>query len=162
MANFSPKDNGKAFRTALSRFSTGVTIVTANTPAGPIGITANSFSSLSLLPPLIMWAPAKCSTRYDAFINASHFAVHVLTFAQKNICHAFASNKDSFQEFPHYMNDENVPILENCLATFECKTHNIHDAGDHSIVIGQVYLAHQQEGEALIFSQGQFIKAKST
>lgn len=152
---FAPTDNSKAFRTALGRFSTGVTIITADTPDGPIGMTANSFSSLSLAPPLVMWAPAKCSTRYSAFINANYFAVHILSYAQKSLCEAFAREKDSFSQFSHTLNSKNVPILENCLATFECRTHEIHDAGDHSIIIGDVYLAHQNEGTPLIFSQGQ-------
>lgn len=152
---FAPTDNTKAFRTALGRFSTGVTIITADTADGPIGMTANSFSSLSLTPPLVMWAPAKSSTRYSAFINAKHFAVHVLSYSQKPLCEAFARSKNGFDQFPHTLNSENVPLLENCLAIFECFTHEIHDAGDHSIIIGEVYLARQNEGTPLIFSHGQ-------
>ena len=75
MDAFSPHNDTKAFRNALGRFATGVTIVSAHSQNGPISITANSFSSISLSPPLIMWAPAKQSSRHDAFIDSEYFAI---------------------------------------------------------------------------------------
>ncbi len=157
MNKFSPSDNDKAFRTALSRFSTGVTIVTALGSDGPIGMTANSFSSLSLTPPLLMWAPSKLSARHDAFIKADNFVVHVLAFEQKNMCDAFSKSKDCFEDFSYELNEFDVPVLENCLAVFECNRRAVHDAGDHSLIIGEVIQASEKAGNALVFSQGAFI-----
>ncbi len=156
---FSPEKNAKAFRSALGRFSTGVTIVTTQSKDGPIGITANSFSSLSLDPALVMWAPAKKSSRYDAFITAEFFAIHVLTYEQKFICDAFAKSKNRFEQCDYVLNEYNIPIIKDCLSVFECKKHKIHDAGDHSIIIGDVLKARQKPGNALIFSQGSFVSA---
>jgi flavin reductase (DIM6/NTAB) family NADH-FMN oxidoreductase RutF len=156
MASFKPDTDSKAFRNALGRFATGVTVITANGPDGPIGITANSFSSLSLDPALVLWSPAKQSSRYDAFVNAKHFAIHVLASQQQDICNAFARSKSAFDEFEHTFNTHRVPVLSNCLATFECQQAAVHDAGDHSIIVGQVELIHQRDGNGLVFSQGKF------
>jgi len=82
----------RAFRYALGRFATGVTIVTCNGPDGPMGITANSFASLSLDPPLVLWSPAKSSRRYDAFVNAPEFAIHVASYDQLDLCRDFAKS----------------------------------------------------------------------
>lgn len=162
MDTFSPEADAKAFRNALGSFSTGVTIVTANSPNGPIGITANSFASLSLSPALVMWAPAKQSSRYDDFIAAEHFAIHVLAFEQKNICDEFAKSKSCFDKCTFTSNEHNVPILNDCLSVFECTRDKIHDAGDHSLIIGAVHRARQHIGNALIFSQGNFISAPAS
>ncbi|ACT60542.1 flavin reductase family protein [Hirschia baltica] len=158
---FSPEENARAFRSALGSFSTGVTIVTTQSKDGPIGITANSFSSLSLNPALVMWAPAKQSSRYEAFINAEFFAIHVLTYEQKFVCDAFAKSKNKFEHCDYLLNEYNIPIINDCLSVFECKKHKIHDAGDHSIIIGEVLRARQKPGNALIFSQGSFISASA-
>ena len=155
-ASFKPDSDSKAFRKALGQFATGVTVITANGSNGPIGMTANSFSSLSLDPALVLWSPAKQSSRYDAFIKARHFAIHVLAAEQKDICNAFARSKSAFEEFDHTFNIHNVPVLSNCLATFECQQAAVHDAGDHSIIVGQVELIHQRDGNGLVFSQGEF------
>ena len=82
----------RAFRDALGRFATGVTIVTCNGPDGPMGITANSFASLSLDPPLVLWSPAKSSRRYEAFVNATEFAIHVASYDQLDLCRDFAKS----------------------------------------------------------------------
>lgn len=156
MDAFSPLSDTRAFRDSLGKFATGVTIVTAQSPKGPIGITANSFSSISLTPPLVMWAPAKLSSRHDLFVNSQHFAIHVLSDQQKDLCDAFAKPQSDLTVQPHRLNNHDVPIFEDCLAIFECTTFQVHDAGDHSIVIGHVNHAQQSEGIPLIFSQGKF------
>ena len=155
-AVFRPADDPRAFRTALGRFATGVTVVTALSHEGPIGITANSFSSVSLDPALVLWSPAKASSRHDAFVAAQHFAVHVLGAEQRPICDAFVRSKFGFEGLSVISNRDNVPIIAGCLATFECKLSVVHDAGDHSIVIGEVERARERSGEPLIFASGAF------
>lgn len=146
----------RALRNAFGRFATGVTIVTARTPSGPIGMTANSFSSVSMEPPLVLWCPAKNSSRYDAFAAAEHFAIHVLGADDEALALAFARRGDAFDGLDLEYNDNGVPVFDRCLARFECATHQIHDAGDHALVLGRVRSAAYREGEALIFSQGLF------
>jgi flavin reductase (DIM6/NTAB) family NADH-FMN oxidoreductase RutF len=148
--------NDRLFRTALGQFGTGVTVITAQTAKGPIGMTANSFSSVSMEPPLVLWCPAKSSSRYAHFIEARHFAIHVLGAAHEGIALAFAKSGQAFDTLDAAVNSDGVPIFDNCLARFECDTHAIHNGGDHSIVLGQVTRAAFREGEALVFCQGHF------
>lgn len=149
-------DTGRALRHAFGRFATGVTVVTAQTPNGPIGMTANSFSSVSMDPPLIMWCPAKSSNRYSHFAAASHFAVHIMGEHDEAVAMGFAKSGAAFEGLDVEFNCHGVPLLNRCLARFECATHQLHDAGDHSIILGRVLSAAFREGEGLIFSQGQF------
>ena len=93
MTRFVPgPDTLHDFRAALGRFATGVTVVTCQTELGPLGITANSFASVSLDPPLVLWSPAKSSSRYPAFLEAEHFAVHVLESGQRDLCRQFTKS----------------------------------------------------------------------
>lgn len=146
----------RAFRDALGQFATGVTVVTVATPDGPMGMTANSFSSISMDPPLIMWSPAKASSRYPHFVAARHFAVHVLGAEHEDIAMGFARSGQAFDGLDVTLNAQGVPLLGNCLARFECDTHQIHDAGDHAIILGLVTTAAYREGDALVFCQGKF------
>lgn len=155
-STFVPDTDTKAFRTALGRFTTGVTIVTARTADGPIGITANSFTSLSLDPALIMWSLCKHSQRHGPFVSASAFAVHVLSSDQREICEAFARSGSAFSNIATTANNEGVPIIPDCLAVFECTRSATHDAGDHTIIIGEVYKAHERPGSGLVFANGAF------
>nr|WP_187429861.1 flavin reductase family protein [Roseobacter litoralis] len=157
MHSFAPgPQTQRPFRDALGQFATGVTIVTAQTAQGPIGMTANSFSSISLEPPLVMWSPAKASSRYAHFIQAQHFAIHVMAYEHEDTVLKFAKSGQAFEGLDVEINAQGVPILNDCLARFECATHRVHDAGDHSIVLGRVLSAASREGEALIFCQGRF------
>ena len=149
-------NSGRPFRNALGRFATGVTVVTAKTPQGPIGMTANSFSSVSMDPPLVMWCPAKASSRFASFANASHFAIHVLGEDDEAIAMNFARSGQAFAGLDVSENRHGVPLLNRCLARFECTMHQLHEAGDHAIILGRVTSAAFREGEALIFSQGTF------
>lgn len=144
------------FRDALGRFATGVTVITCTTPKGPVGITANSFASVSLDPPLVLWSPAKTSTRYEAFMAAEAFAIHILGAEQTAMCGAFVKDGHAFEGFDSTTSEHGVPLLENCLARFECRRHAIHDGGDHSIIIGEVIAAEAREGAPLLFSSGSF------
>ncbi|MEP2642794.1 flavin reductase family protein [Roseobacter sp.] len=155
--SFTPgTDTQRQFRDAMGRFATGVTVITAQTPTGPIGMTANSFSSVSMDPPLVLWCPAKSSSRYAHFVAAPHFAIHVMGAEHEDIAVGFAKLAQAFDGLDVTQNAQGVPLLGDCLARFECTTHAIHDAGDHSIVLGHVGSAAFREGEALIFCQGRF------
>ncbi|CUH78781.1 flavin reductase family protein [Tropicibacter naphthalenivorans] len=151
-ASADPRD----FRTALGRFCTGVTVVTCDTGTGPLGITANSFSSVSLDPPLVLWSPAKSSSRYPFYIAAQHFAIHVLGEEQRDLCQGFARSGDIFDTLPWTSGDGNTPLIEGCLSRFECRQVALHDAGDHSIVIGEVTRVTTREGRPLAFQGGGF------
>lgn len=150
-------DQTRAFRDALGSYPTGVTIVTCHSDEGPMGITANSFASLSLDPPLILWSPAKASRRYLPFVEARHFCVHVLDIAQRDLCRRFSVSAFDFDGLDYNKTTEGVPRLSDALAIFECAAHAQHDGGDHTIVVGQVLsFETAKHGAPLVFAQGQY------
>lgn len=158
-AIFEPAGDPARFRKALGRFATGVAIVTAQAPSGPVGVTINSFSSVSLAPPLVLWSPAKASSRHGAFVSAGSFAVHVLAAGQKPVCDHFIRSATGFELMAHTLNESGVPLLHGCAAIFECTREAVHDAGDHSIILGRVLQVHTGESSALVFRDGQFERA---
>lgn len=149
-------DNARAFRDALGRFATGVTIVTTQTEDGPIAITANSFASLSLDPPLVLWSPAKASSRFKPFAEAEHFAIHVLAADQAALCTEVAKDARRFRPGDLTENENGVPLIETALAHFECRRDAVHDGGDHVIVVGRVERVRMREGDPLLFLNGQY------
>lgn len=148
--------NARAFRDALGRFATGVCVITANGPDGHMGFTANSFSSLSLDPPLVLWSPAKASQRYPVLVAARHYAIHVLGADQSDISRRFVRGGAGFDGLAHAANDEGVPVIAGCLARFDCAQHALHDGGDHTIVVGRVLRFALNEGAPLVFSGGRY------
>ncbi|GHE94876.1 flavin oxidoreductase [Aliiroseovarius zhejiangensis] len=157
MTNFTPSpDHAAAFRAALGLFTTGVTIVTAKSARGPLAMTVNSFTSVSLDPPLILWCPAKVSARHDAFVTAEHFAIHLLCDDQVDIARRFAHQGEDFSGLSCREDFHGVPVIEPCLARFDCTTERIVDAGDHSIVLGHVHRVTAHEGRPLTFHAGRF------
>lgn len=137
---FDPSDaDPRAFRDALGRFATGVCVVTCNTPDGPLGITANSFASVSLDPPLVLWSPAKNSYRHPLFCAAERFAIHVMGSEQEAICNGFAKTGDAFDDCTLSYDAHGTPLIEGCLSRFECSLEAAHDAGDHTILVGHVH-----------------------
>lgn len=149
-------DNARALRDALGRFATGITVITCDSEKGPLGITANSFASVSLDPALVLWSPAKASKRYEAFVNAENFAIHIMSFDQANICGGFASNGHAFEGYDWHACAKGVPLIAHCLSRFECNRLAIHDAGDHSIIVGQVTRVNTQAGNPLMFYSGKY------
>lgn len=156
---FEPAGEPAKFRKALGRFATGVAVVTARSAAGPIGLTVNSFASVSLAPPLVLWSAARSSSRYAAFVGAEAFAVHVLSGGQKSLCDHFTRSAQGFDTLAHTLGDRGVPLLSGCAAVFECVRETIHDAGDHSIILARVARIHTGESSALVFRDGQFERA---
>ena len=149
-------DTARNFRDALGCFGTGVTVVTTMTRDGPLAITANSFAAVSLEPPLVLWCPAKASSRQAAFAAAQTYVIHVMSEDQHALAHGFARSGTEFDGVDWTPNAEGQPVLSNCLARFECSRTAIYDAGDHSIVLGHVDRAAHRDGQGLIFKRGQY------
>ena len=146
----------RAFRDALGRYTTGVCVVTTQSDDGPVGITANSFASVSLDPPLVLWSPARTSLRFPAFANAQHFAIHVLGHDQREICERFASGGGSFEGLTLGQTTGGAPELPGCLAVFDCTLSATHDGGDHLVIVGEVTDAQIRDGAPLVFLGGQY------
>ncbi|MFS4583078.1 flavin reductase family protein [Phaeobacter sp. C3_T13_0] len=149
-------DNTRLLRDAFGRFATGIAIVTAASDQGVVAITANSFSSVSLTPPLVLWSPDRNSRRFPYFESARHYAIHVLAADQDDLCWQVAKDAFGLTHLQLEQNENGVPLLENCLARFECTRSAVHDGGDHAIVLGHVDRATmREEGDALTFYKGQ-------
>ncbi|KKX33109.1 flavin reductase family protein [Rhizobium sp. LC145] len=146
----------RTFRNALGTFTTGVTVVTARTPEGPVGMTVNSFTSVSLDPPLVLWSAAKTSSRHSVYIDATHFAVHVLSAEQDGLSALFTRSGGGFDGLLWDENCEGVPVIQGTLARFECERSSLLDAGDHTLIVGRVLRAAHREGDPLCFSRGRF------
>jgi flavin reductase (DIM6/NTAB) family NADH-FMN oxidoreductase RutF len=148
----------KAFRAALGSYGTGVAIVSACDAAGrKIGMTINSFASVSLSPPLVLWSVQNNSPSSEGFRTADHFAVTVLSAAQQELASHFARTRDDkFEGVPHQLSDEGVPLLPDGLAQFECRTYARYPGGDHDILLGEVLRFRSGNGTALGFLAGRF------
>lgn len=144
-----------ALRMALGQFATGVTVVTI---PGPQGFTANSFASVSLDPPLVLWSPARASARFPAFSGAKHYAIHVLAEDQFGLSRRFVRGGSGFEGLEHDLSPEGVPLLAGTLARFECEQEATHDGGDHLIILGRVLRFATGAGQPLVFSQGGYGK----
>lgn len=154
-----------SFRDALGRFATGIVVVTGIMPDGePVGITVNSFSSLSLDPPLVLFCLGKQTGKQAAFIQGNRFAVNVLGESQVELSNLFArSQGQPFAETPHRLNADNCGLLEGALARLHCKKIDVHDNGDHYIVIGEVTeIEMDEDGDPLLFFKGKYRKIGAT
>jgi flavin reductase (DIM6/NTAB) family NADH-FMN oxidoreductase RutF len=152
VSDFSQRD----LRDALGRFATGVTVVTTTTAAGPLGITANSFAALSLNPPLVLWSPARRSSRFAAFEAASHFAIHVLARDQQAIAEHFARVGHGMERFGRREGLGGVPLLDGCAARLECRHAARFDGGDHLICVGEVLRLAQEDRPPLVYYKGAY------
>ena len=147
-------------RNAFGHFATGVTIITTRTASGnPIGMTVNSFASLSLDPPLALWSLARASVNFDVFHAAPHFAVHVLGTEQSPLARQFATKDiDRFRDVTTTLCASGVPRLDEYHACFECETYARYDGGDHSIIIGRILEVDERPGDPLLFYRGRFAR----
>ena len=129
----------RELRDAFGRFATGVTIVTVTHAGDPSGLTANSFSSVSLDPPLVLWSLAKNADCFAHFEAEDHFAVNVLNRDQEAISTRFATKDvDKWEGTPYTTGRTGTPLLKGSIATFECKVYARHEGGDHVIYVGEV------------------------
>lgn len=148
------------FRNALGMFATGVTVVTTQHPDGrPAGLAVNSFASVSLDPPLVLWSIAETSSLYRVFCEAEWFAVNVLTGAQEALSHIFAGKAaDRFAGLDLREGLGGVPLLSDCAAHFECRTEARHPGGDHTILIGRAERFQYQSTAPLLFHAGRYAR----
>jgi flavin reductase (DIM6/NTAB) family NADH-FMN oxidoreductase RutF len=139
----------RELRDAFALFATGVTIITGTRPDGsPFGMTANSFTSVSLEPPLMLWCMAASSSGVPAFAAGARFTVHVLAHGQRDLAMRFSRRSgDKY---------EGSLSLESALCRLECRVHAVHPAGDHLVVIGEVLAVAMQPGTPLAFHGGRF------
>lgn len=152
--DFGPRE----LRTALGRYTTGVTVITASTADGcRIGVTANSFTSVSLEPPLVAWCPAKRAPSLPDLERATHFAVNVLAADQHHLSTQFATPApDKFAGVTTTEGLGGTPLIEGALARFQCRTVRWVDAGDHVICLGEVERFDTADGDPLVFHAGAY------
>jgi flavin reductase (DIM6/NTAB) family NADH-FMN oxidoreductase RutF len=154
-----PSFSTREFRAALGMFATGVTIVTARTPDGAtLGLTANSFNSVSLDPPLVLWSLSQAAASLAAFRAGSHYAINVLAADQKALAERFAlKDVDRWQGVTFVEGAGGAPLLEGAAATFECFNRSRYDEGDHVIFVGEVERCSWRAGASpLLFHGGRF------
>jgi flavin reductase (DIM6/NTAB) family NADH-FMN oxidoreductase RutF len=146
------------FRNALGTYATGVTIITALAPDGkPYGLTCNSFASVSLNPPLVLWSLGMFSNGLSIFQNASHFTVNVLDASQQELSNRFAkSSEDKFVGVEWTPGVGKTPVLTNCVANFQCRAANRYYGGDHIIFLGAVEAYKYNRQEPLLFARGAY------
>ncbi len=148
----------RVLRNALGRFATGVTIITTVDATGaPVGLTANSFNSLSLDPPLVLWSLRRNSPSVPVFAQADGFAVNVLAESQLELSRRFASPvDDKFAEGLWSRGHAGVPLLGGCSAVFECERESQQDAGDHVLFVGRVLALCESPLPPLLFQAGHY------
>jgi len=146
------------FRNALGTYGTGVTIITASADDGkPYGLTCNSFASVSLNPPLVLWSLGVYSPSLTVFQNASHFAVNVLSATQEDLAKKFAkSSEDKFADVVWTRGLGSAPVLAGSVANFQCRAVNRYYGGDHIIFLGAVEAYSYNQKEPLLFARGSY------
>jgi flavin reductase (DIM6/NTAB) family NADH-FMN oxidoreductase RutF len=151
----------KALRAALGSFGTGVTIVSCTDGSKrPLGLTANSFNSVSLEPPIVLWSLQKTSPSLSAFDACGRFVINVLTLDQIELSRRFASAiPDKFNGVDYQSGIEDLPVIQGCAAHFQCKTIQRLDIGDHIVYLGQVEAYAHQDRAPLLYVQGHYAKA---
>ncbi|NKB52844.1 MAG: flavin reductase [Rhizobiaceae bacterium] len=153
-----PEIDPRLLRDALGSFATGVTIITAAGDNGlRIGLTANSFSSVSLNPALVSWSLASHAPSMPIFQNCSHYSIHVLRRDQEDLAIRFSQSRDDkFEGVQVIEGVGGAPVLADCLANFQCRNAYRHAGGDHIIFLGAVEKFELGEGAPLIFHRGKF------
>jgi len=152
---FSPDE----FRAALGMFATGVTIVTARAADGRLlGLTANSFNSVSLTPPLVLWSLASAAGSMPHLSTGSHYAINILAAEQKGLAERFAARDvDRWEGVARREGLGGAPVLEGCVASFECFNRSRYEEGDHVIFVGEVERCTHRPGvPPLLFHGGRF------
>jgi flavin reductase (DIM6/NTAB) family NADH-FMN oxidoreductase RutF len=148
----------RQFRDALAQFATGVTIVCARAPNGRyVGFTANSFSSASLDPPLILWTLSRRSSSLTGFEASARYAINVLAATQVDLARRFSRpHADRFADVAFRLGWSDAPLIEGCIAWFECRHHARQRTGDHVLFVGEVMTVERSPGAGLVFQHGRF------
>ncbi|WP_077035048.1 flavin reductase [Pelomonas sp. KK5] len=150
--------DGRALRDAFGSFATGVTIVTTAGPgAVDVGLTANSFSSVSLDPPMVLWSLARSAASLEAFRSCGHFAVHILSAEQEALSTRFASKGiDRFEALAVERGPGGIPLLPGCMARFACRLAYQYEGGDHVIFVGEIVEFSHSARKPLVFHGGRY------
>jgi flavin reductase (DIM6/NTAB) family NADH-FMN oxidoreductase RutF len=158
LASDSSPIDPREFRNALGTYATGVTIITAaGSDDKPYGLTCNSFASVSLNPPLVLWSLVRYSSSLNVFQNATHFAVNVLGASQQALSNKFAkSSDDKFVGVAWSPGLGGAPLLKESVANFQCRSVNRYYGGDHVIFLGAVEAYAYNHGEPLLFARGRY------
>ena len=147
-------------RNALGSFGTGVTVVTSgNLQSRLVGVTANSFSSVSLEPPIVLWSLVSTSPSLEVFDETGRFVINVLALEQMNLSKQFSKTlEDKFAGVEYTEGLDGLPVIQNCVATFECKTIQRTVVGDHVLFLGQVENYVYESKTPLLFCQGNYMQ----
>ena len=157
MSDFDPRE----FRNALSKFATGVTVITTVNDQGEhFGMTASSFNSVSIDPPLILWSVVKESHGAKAFTEGEHFCVNVLSDQQVDVSNQFArSSADKFAGIEFEEGIGGSRKLKGAICHLECSNWAVYEGGDHNIIVGEVKAFNTCEGGGLVFAQGGYAQS---
>ncbi len=154
----------KALRSALSKFATGITVVTTvDEDKKPYGVTVNSFTSVSLEPALALWCLGDQTFALNTFLNAEHFAVNILSSEQEDVSNNFAvaGEFDRFATIPHNQGTTGVPLITGCLANFECKRYQVERIGDHWVFICKIKSFSTNGEKPLIYYSSQYCQLRT-
>lgn len=152
-----PRVERDGFRRSLAEFATGVTVITTRTGYELFGVTSNSFASVSLEPPLVLWSIRRESKSFAAFEGCTHFAVNILADDQIDLSQRFArSGPDKFSGIESSAGQGDAPLLAGCAASFECVSRHAYDGGDHLILIGEVLRYTRYDRQPLLFVKGRY------
>jgi flavin reductase (DIM6/NTAB) family NADH-FMN oxidoreductase RutF len=147
------------FRKVMGTFTTGVAVVTSRSPDGrPCGLTANSVASVSLEPVLVLVCVDRAAASHACIVDGGAFAVSVLGWGDEPIARRFAGNDRAarFDDLPYRTEVTGSPVLDDALAWLDCRVRDVHVAGDHSIVVGEVVACDATDGDPLVFFRGAF------
>ncbi|AZV41412.1 flavin reductase family protein [Peribacillus asahii] len=146
------------FKEVMGNYPTGVTVLTTTDKGGnPVGLTVNSFASVSLDPLLVLWSIDHKVSTIDSFVNGEKFAVHILAGDQQDVCKNFASkNVDRFSTCEWKVSEHNLPIIEGVFAVLQCETFQTIEAGDHTILIGKVVDIQIEQKEPMLYHRRHF------
>lgn len=157
--------NSEKFKKALGLFATGVTVITGSTPNGkPVGLTANSFTSVSLKPPMILVCLGNKTRCIKAFTEGERFVVNILKENQRVLSDMFAGpQKNKFKNQPYVTWKSNCPILSGCLVNLECLRVNVFEAGDHIILLGEVErIEYSTNGRPLLYYKSEYLQIEDS
>jgi flavin reductase (DIM6/NTAB) family NADH-FMN oxidoreductase RutF len=157
-----PTADTLAYRRALGAFATGVCVVTADSEAGPLGITVNSFTSVSLSPRLVLWCLDERSDRWPVFAAAETFAIHVLPASEKTLASRFAKGVSVLGEGEYVRRGGGPPCLSDAVMRLECEAYERIPMGDHLIIVGRVMRFDDTGGEVLTYFRGRYGVASET
>ena len=159
----SPSFDKRDLRNAMGSFGTGVTVVTSGSAqTRRVGVTANSFSSVSLDPPIVLWSLGATSSSLDIFDESGRFVVNILSLQQMNLSKRFSSNMlDKFDGVSFSEGLSGLPVINDCVATIECKTIQRMEVGDHVLFLGQAENYWYERKPALLFCQGNYMQGNA-